>query len=62
MRDGLRKELESYIDLNFLTKQELFQNDLIVELVKKHLNGIEDNSFKVWTFYCFQKWYAHNMM
>jgi len=59
LRHGMRKELESYIDLDFLNKQNLFITDSIVNMVKSHINSFEDHSFKVWTFYCFQKWYKN---
>ncbi|WEK71720.1 MAG: asparagine synthase (glutamine-hydrolyzing) [Candidatus Chryseobacterium colombiense] len=59
LRHGMRKELESYIDLGFLNKQNLFITDSLVNMVKSHINSLEDHSFKVWTFYCFQKWYKN---
>lgn len=59
LRHGMKKELESYIDLDFLNKQNLFITDSIVYMVKSHINSLEDHSFKVWTFYCFQKWYKN---
>lgn len=59
LREGLRKELESYINIEFLNQQSIFNNDAIIDLVKKHLSGKQDNTFKVWTYFCFQKWYTH---
>ncbi|MDC0561210.1 asparagine synthase (glutamine-hydrolyzing) [Bacteroidia bacterium] len=58
LRTILRKELKGYIDVNFLLKQNLFNSDFIIPLVKNHLDSREDNTFKVWSFYCFQKWYT----
>ncbi len=57
LRTILRKELESYIDKKSLNKQGIFNAEETIELVEKHLSGNKDNSFKVWSFYCFQKWY-----
>lgn len=57
LRSTLRSEIESYIDIEKLKKQDIFNVDEIQDLVKLHLSGQKDNSFKVWTFYCFQKWY-----
>lgn len=57
LRGHLRKELESYIEKKFLTAQGIFKADYIIPLVQKHLLGKADNTFRVWTFYCFQKWY-----
>ena len=62
LKFGIRKELESYIEPGFLKKQELFEVDGISTLVRNHLSSFEDHSFKVWTFYCFQKWYTHHML
>lgn len=61
LKQGIRKELESYIEINFLEKQGLFNVTRIRTLVNTHLSSLEDHSFKVWTFYCFQKWYRHNI-
>ncbi|GAA4898882.1 asparagine synthase (glutamine-hydrolyzing) [Flaviramulus aquimarinus] len=57
LRSSLRKELESYIIEKELIDQNIFNVDEIIELVKNHLSSKEDNSFKVWNYYCFQKWY-----
>ncbi|MEZ4802636.1 MAG: asparagine synthase (glutamine-hydrolyzing) [Gelidibacter sp.] len=59
LRDGLKKELLSYIDGSFLKKQGVFNISAMSELVQNHLSGKEDNTFKVWSFFCFQKWYTH---
>ena len=57
LRSGLKNELESFIDTKLLDKQDLFNNKYIRSLVLNHISGKEDNSYKVWTFYTFQKWY-----
>ncbi|WP_034920708.1 asparagine synthase (glutamine-hydrolyzing) [Gillisia sp. CAL575] len=57
LRGYLSEELRSYIEKEFLIKQDLFNIEEITEIVEKHLSGKEDNTFKVWTFFCFQKWY-----
>ncbi|GGD10077.1 asparagine synthase (glutamine-hydrolyzing) [Hyunsoonleella pacifica] len=57
LKSGLRKELESYIVEKELIDQNIFHVDNTIKLVKNHITGKEDNTFKVWTFYCFQKWY-----
>ena len=61
LKSGLRKELESYIEYNLLEKQNIFNIENIVKVVKNHLSGKEDNTFSVWSFYCFQKWYVHHL-
>ena len=59
LRSSLRKDLERYVDRQFLKTQNLFKVDAICKLVQEHLNG-KDNTFMVWTFFCFQKWYMKN--
>lgn len=59
LRASLRKELESYIEPKFVTSQNIFQSNTIIPLVKNHLSGKEDNTMRVWTYYCFQKWYLN---
>ena len=60
LREGLRKELESYIDTKFLEEQAIFNIDYIKTIINNHLNGTEDNSYKAWTIYTFQKWYCNS--
>ncbi len=59
LRSELRLELLSFIDKAFIIKQNIFQFDAISKIVEDHLNSKIDNTFRVWTFYCFQKWYAN---
>lgn len=59
LRGYLSKELRSYIDNDFLIKQDIFDRMNVQKLVEEHLNAKVDNTFKVWTFYCFQKWYKN---
>lgn len=57
MKSSLKEELLSYTRKTVIEEQNIFNYDEIRKLVDNHLNGIQDNAFKVWTFYCFQKWY-----
>ena len=57
LRADLKNELLSYIDKNYLEKQNIFQFEVVSDLVHNHLQGKIDNTFRVWTFFCFQKWY-----
>jgi asparagine synthase (glutamine-hydrolysing) len=59
LRSSLKLELQKYIDRDFLTKQDIFKPEEMINLVNNHLLGV-DNTFKVWTFFCFQKWYQNN--
>jgi len=58
LRTILKNELRDYIDLGFLKKQNIFRVEFIVPLVKNHIDAKVDNTFQVWSFYCFQKWYV----
>jgi asparagine synthase (glutamine-hydrolysing) len=60
LRHGLKRELMSYIEPGFLKKQGVFNPKNIIELVQNHLSGKEDSTFRVWPFFCFQKWYISN--
>ncbi|WP_190808453.1 asparagine synthase (glutamine-hydrolyzing) [Flagellimonas sp. S3867] len=62
LRSGLKKELESYTEIGFLTEQNIFNLETVQKLVVNHLSGKEDSSDAVWTFYCFQKWYCNVYM
>jgi asparagine synthase (glutamine-hydrolysing) len=57
LRTILKDELESFIDRKKLEKQNIFNTNDIIKLVKNHLSNTKDNTFKVWSYYCFQKWY-----
>ena len=57
LRSSLRTELENYAIEKNLVSQNIFQVNQIRELIQNHLSGKSDNTFQVWTFYCFQKWY-----
>ncbi|WP_374550715.1 asparagine synthase (glutamine-hydrolyzing) [Flavobacterium sp.] len=59
LKTDLKDELISYIDGKFIQKQSIFNFEAIDKLVKNHLSGKVDNTFRVWTFYCFQKWYVN---
>jgi len=62
LRQSLRAELESYIEPEMLRKQGIFEVDYITKIVNDHLSKKRDSSFKVWSYYCFQKWYKFNYL
>lgn len=62
LRSSLRKEIESYIEPKYLEQQGIFNLNEIIPLVSNHLSGKQDNTFRVWAFYCFQKWYKHTYL
>ena len=62
LRGVLKDELIEYTSKTFIEKQGLFEYEYIFQVVNKHLYGSEDNTFKVWCFYCFQKWYKNSFL
>jgi asparagine synthase (glutamine-hydrolysing) len=62
LRQSLRKELESYIEPRMLKEQGIFNKDFITILVNEHLDSKKDSTFRVWSYYCFQKWYKYNFL
>lgn len=62
LKSSLKKELERYIDESFLKEQGIFNIEFITDLVQNHLNSKRDNTFRVWSYYCFQKWYTFNVL
>ncbi|CAL66963.1 asparagine synthase (glutamine-hydrolyzing) [Christiangramia forsetii] len=62
LRGYLKSELESYAEEDFLERQNLFHKEFIQKLVGYHLSGKQDNTFKVWAFFCFQKWYKETYL
>ena len=62
LRGNLKSELLSFIDKSFIESQNIFQYDVILNLVNNHLERKIDNTFRVWTFFCFQKWYKNTFL
>ncbi|WP_411895049.1 asparagine synthase (glutamine-hydrolyzing) [Winogradskyella sp. A2] len=62
LRQSLRSELEAYIDQKMLQEQGIFQIDAVTKIVKDHLSSKKDSTFRVWSYYCFQKWYKFNYL
>ena len=58
LRDNLKNELLSYGEKSFIEKQNLFNFDVVSNTINNHLQGKIDATFRVWTYFCFQKWYT----
>jgi asparagine synthase (glutamine-hydrolysing) len=58
LRLGLKEELLSLIEKEFIDKQNLFNYEQVKKLIYNHLDKKIDNTFRIWTYYCFQKWYT----
>ena len=59
LKSSLKDELVGYINQDFIKEQGIFNANTIIPLVMDHLNSKRDNTFRVWAFYCFQKWYVN---
>lgn len=59
LRNELKMDLLNLIDKDFLNLQDIFCVENTRNLVLNHINGFSDNTFKVWTYFCFQKWYKN---
>lgn len=57
LRENLKNELLELTDKDFLKEQGIFNEDYLSNIVREHINHIQDHSYKVWSVYCFQKWY-----
>jgi asparagine synthase (glutamine-hydrolysing) len=60
LRGNLKKELLHYIGKEFIDKQNIFNYEVISKLVNNHVEGKIDNTIRVFTYFCFQKWYKNN--
>lgn len=59
LRTDLKNELLSYIEKEFIEDQNIFNYEAVKKLINNHLYNEIDNTFRVWVFYCFQKWYVN---
>ena len=50
LKTSFKDELISYVDKEFLHKQNIFRIDLITKLVFDHLQSRNDNTYRVWAF------------
>jgi asparagine synthase (glutamine-hydrolysing) len=60
LRSELKAELLSYAERSFVERQGIFNGAVVEKLVAQHIDGKVDNTFRVWTYFCFQKWYTHH--
>ena len=57
LRSSLKNELLSYIEPDFISRQQIFSQTTITKMVQEHIQAKRDYTFQVWAFYVFQKWY-----
>ncbi len=58
LRSDLKFQLQSFINKEFIEEQKIFNYNYVKKMVNDHLNQHCDQTFKVWSFYCFQLWYC----
>lgn len=56
-RNELKAEMEKVLSLENLSKHGLFHSEFVVQLIREHTEGKYDHGNKLWTLFCFQKWY-----
>lgn len=59
LKTVLKNELLSFCEKNFIHKQSIFNHGYIQKMVNDHLESKSDNTFKIWTFFCFQHWFVN---
>jgi asparagine synthase (glutamine-hydrolysing) len=59
LRNDLKDELINLTNREYLIHQNIFNENLIIQLVDEHLTSYRDHTFKLWTIFCFQKWYKN---
>ncbi len=58
LRENLKSELLWYCEKSFIEKQNIFNFEVVSNMVNNHIQGKIDATFRVWTYFCFQKWYT----
>jgi asparagine synthase (glutamine-hydrolysing) len=59
LRTVLKKELLIFSSKAFIQKQAIFNYSYIHKIIEDHLECRSDNTFKIWTFFCFQHWFVN---
>lgn len=60
LRKELKEEIYDVLSEKNLKKHNFFRYEYIEELLEQHINQKQDQSVKLWTLFCFQKWYNYN--
>ena len=61
LRKELKQDLLNLLKKDKLSKQGIFNADIVYSILEQHLKGYIDNSQLLWNLLVFQKWYAKNM-
>jgi asparagine synthase (glutamine-hydrolysing) len=59
-RNELKDDLIDTLSEENLNSHSFFSNTYVHHLIHEHISKDIDNSFKLWTLFCFQKWYNYN--
>jgi asparagine synthase (glutamine-hydrolysing) len=59
-KTSLKTELIETLSEENLNRHQLLNNNYVALLITEHLNTKVDHSRKLWTIFCFQKWYNRN--
>jgi len=60
LRKELKEEIYDVLSKENLNKHNFFRYDYVEKLLEQHINQNHDQSVKLWTLFCFQKWYNYN--
>ena len=61
LRKELKQDLLSLLNKENLTKQGIFNANIVSSLVEQHIEGKVDNNQLLWNLLVFEKWYLKNM-
>lgn len=56
-KNQLNKDLYDTLSIENLAKHNFFDNNYVLTLLDEHIKSKEDHTVKLWTLFCFQKWY-----
>lgn len=57
LKNELKDEMKQMLSKEVIDKQGLFDFDYVNQIFEDHINGKENNKFKLWNLYVFQKWF-----
>jgi len=57
LRNELKFLIDEYLAEDHIKKQELFNFEIIKELINRHMKGRQDTSWHLWNLIVFQHWY-----
>ena len=61
LRKELRFLVDEYLEAGSIRRQDLFNADIVRDLVQTHINGRQDTSWQLWNLIVFQHWFKKYM-